>query len=248
MWQRKSSSSHEGAAISMARMRPHSYTYDCVQRPRNAHRNLRNEHNKVKAILIDWACNWVRGPKHVVDLACGKGGDINKWANTASSYVGVDKSQPALHEARRRAQERQSTQGYTFVHADAANFVLPPCNIVSMQFALHYMCSSKNQLQTLMQNIGKALQPNGVFILSTVDERAVPGPNNFGVQYMFCLPPCIDETPEYKVPIDMVRSIASQNSLELCFVRNFDRFLQGAGFVSNVHASKYYIVMAFVKS
>ena len=71
-------------------MRPQGYTYDRVDRPREAHRALREEHNAVKAFLIEWAASWVRGPKHVVDLACGKGGDVNKWAPHAATYVGVE--------------------------------------------------------------------------------------------------------------------------------------------------------------
>lgn len=229
-------------------MRSQAYTYDDVERPRGAHRALRNEHNLVKTVLINWAADWVRGPKHVVDLACGKGGDVNKWAKIAKSYVGCDVSHPALQEARRRAGEQKMTQHFCFVHADAGSFSMPQCNIVSMQFALHYLCNKKERVQTLMQNVSNALQKNGVFIITTVDERAVPGHSAFGIKYSFSLPPCIDPTPEYKVPLESVRKIASTLGLELCFVRNFDRFLRGAGFESCVHASRLYIALAFVKT
>ena len=228
-------------------MRPQGYTYDRVDRPREAHRALREEHNAVKAFLIEWAASWVRGPKHVVDLACGKGGDVNKWAPHATTYVGVDVSEPALQEARRRADERPRTRHFRFEHSDAAEFRLPSCNVVSMQLALHYLCDREERVRALLRNVGGALRPGGVFIVTTVDERAVPGPGGFGQQYLFALPPCIDPTPEYKVPLQAVRDLAREAGLELCFVRNFDRFLQGAGARSEVEASKCYVALSFVK-
>jgi mRNA (guanine-N7-)-methyltransferase len=53
---------------------------------------LRKFNNWVKAVLIDKAAqHWRKGRRGIVlDIGCGKGGDINKWRSVrARQYIGI---------------------------------------------------------------------------------------------------------------------------------------------------------------
>ena len=74
--------------------------------PRVAHQHRRQEHNTVKRLLLQQSVVMLQGNvKLVADLACGKGGDLNKVAELCpySLYVGVDVSGESLAELERRA-------------------------------------------------------------------------------------------------------------------------------------------------
>ena len=62
--------------------------------------HLRNFNNFVKAVLIQRAGEASPGPVNVLDLSCGKGGDLNKWWNLGkvSFYTGVDIAKGSLED------------------------------------------------------------------------------------------------------------------------------------------------------
>ena len=65
--------------------------------------HLRNLNNWIKFTLIH-----EYGPLQgrVLDLACGKGGDLKKWkVQHPSEYVGVDIAEGSIHDAVRRFKE-----------------------------------------------------------------------------------------------------------------------------------------------
>lgn len=69
---------------------------------------LKKFHNDVKRQLIN---AYAGGAARVLDLACGRGGDIHKWVDARISHVvGVDLSPKEIDEAKRRFSElrRQS--------------------------------------------------------------------------------------------------------------------------------------------
>jgi mRNA (guanine-N7-)-methyltransferase len=61
-------------------------------------------------------------PLRVLDLACGKGGDLSKWAHHkrgVSNYVGIDAAQKSLVDAAHRARRMRNTlKRCTFTYAD----------------------------------------------------------------------------------------------------------------------------------
>ena len=62
--------------------------------------------NFIKSQLINHFCFFSgMGGRHlsILDLCCGRGGDLGKWAkNEIAHYVGVDLSRPLVVEAQRR--------------------------------------------------------------------------------------------------------------------------------------------------
>lgn len=79
------------------------------------------------------------GKMHVLDLACGKGGDLNKWRN--SSYmeylVAVDISPGSITNCQLRYEEMKSRNRYLF----DAKFIVADCtrvtNILFLVFCIN---------------------------------------------------------------------------------------------------------------
>jgi SAM-dependent methyltransferase len=139
------------------------------QRRQSAHLHLRQYHNQLKRELMQ---RWVpHPPRSVLDLACGKGGDVSKWSTLrAASYVGVDVAEQALAVARQRYAHVAMPQQY--VHAN----VLAPAppgmyDVVSVQFAMHYFGGER--LTALWARIRAALAPGGVVLCTYTDGLAL---------------------------------------------------------------------------
>lgn len=111
-------------------------------------------------------------------------------------------------------------------------------SVVSIQFALHYACDTEAHIEKVIKAISESLQDGGVFIATTVDEDSLSsyvrqnkknslftiqlnepvewvcpfGSKNprlkIGMKYHFQLEGLVD-SPEYVVPIMMVRKYAS---------------------------------------
>ena len=139
------------------------------QRQHSRHLPLRQAHNQLKLGLMR---EWVpHPPRSVLDLACGKGGDVSKWSMLrAGSYVGVDVADEALRVAQQRYAHVHMPQRY--VQADV--LAAPPpgtYDVVSLQFAMHYFGGAR--LAALWDRIRRALAPGGVVLCTYTDGMAV---------------------------------------------------------------------------
>ena len=144
--------------------------------------HLKNFNNWVKAVLI--AEHAPRPCPRVLDLACGKLGDLAKWRLAgARTYCGVDISTTAVADARRRFNETRgggAPLGARLARADLgvtdleAEGVLAPgeqFDAISCQFALHYLFQSEARALAFFRNIAGRLAPGGVF-LGTLPDAA----------------------------------------------------------------------------
>lgn len=140
---------------------------------------VRASHNRIKSDLITKACASVaKGKLRVLDLGCGRGGDLFKWEKAStevSEYVGVDVNGAFLEEARRRTKDlkRMKTQ---FIQADLSVDKLQldgQFDIVSCQFCFHYFYKSQATLQHFLSLLRRYLRDDGIFIMTTMDGYSV---------------------------------------------------------------------------
>lgn len=155
--------------------------------------NMREYHNRIKIQLISKATKLADFSEYinVIDLACGRGGDLLKWNSIAQVakrviYMGVDVSEEYLNEAIERMKKLENRDiqrklvGFklecTFYKCDLSEEIIElpyKASIVSCQFALHYFYKSKDTFETFIQNILNHILPGGIFIATLFDGSLV---------------------------------------------------------------------------
>eukprot|EP00871_Galdieria_phlegrea_P001027 jgi/Galph1/1925/GphlegSOOS_G613.1 len=142
---------------------------------------LRNLNNWVKSVLISLH---TRPGYSVLDLACGKGGDLQKWQSSKiAKYVGSDISRNCLEQVCERYNHLKQP---TFVprllcgdcfHCRLTDFLETDryFNLVSCQFSFHYAFNDEKRLRQAFQNISERLLPGGFFIGTIPDANVWSG-------------------------------------------------------------------------
>uniref|UniRef100_A0A915HPT7 mRNA cap guanine-N(7) methyltransferase n=1 Tax=Romanomermis culicivorax TaxID=13658 RepID=A0A915HPT7_ROMCU len=156
---------------------------------------LRNFNNWIKSISIDDALTKIkdssRNGRHrseqekisVLDMCCGKGGDLLKWKiGNISHLVCADIADVSLEQCKSRynemvdriKNERRSHPIFSceFIHADLTEVRLKDryldknlfFNLCSCQFSLHYSFSDMKRATMMLQNACECLKPGGYFI------------------------------------------------------------------------------------
>lgn len=185
-----------------------------------------------------------KGPLRVLDLACGKGGDLSKWTlhgRGIKHYVGIDVARGSLKDAAIRVREmrkRNKISQATFTVADLGADVpgrkksashkhmqklltwslkdegqyesAPPefkmkrgggisetdrFDVVSIQFAIHYMMSTRHRARRFFHTVSELLEVGGNLICTTIDARVVVSHlMDLGLNYHFTE----NNEPEFK--------------------------------------------------
>jgi len=130
----------------------------------------RGMHNLIKAHLIQ---KFAGG--RVLDLACGRGGDLAKYASV-DNYTGIDISADSIAEAKKRALNVEmhtdfEVQDITMLDAD--RFEAETVDTVSCMFALHYFWDRVEHMDKLLHQINTWLKPGGTFIGIIPDAESV---------------------------------------------------------------------------
>ncbi|KAJ7632425.1 guanine-N(7)-methyltransferase domain-containing protein [Roridomyces roridus] len=153
---------------------------------------LKNFNNWVKSVLISRFAHpalaaskqvvTTRGQQRnssrgkVLDMGCGKGGDMNKWSKArVAEVVAVDIAAVSVDQARQRWQSlRGPSFDATFAALDCYTEPLSkafapaklanPFDVVSMQFCMHYAFESIQKARCMLENVSRWLRPGGVFI------------------------------------------------------------------------------------
>lgn len=144
--------------------------------------HLRNLNNFVKSVLIG---KYLLPNQAVLDLACGKGGDLLKFkAGRCALYVGIDIALKSVRDAAARYNGSHSRASLPFPATFAAGDFsavsldahLPAemrFQLVSCQFALHYSFGSEARAVQLLANAASRLQPGGVFVATIPDANVL---------------------------------------------------------------------------
>lgn len=149
---------------------------------------MRNFNNWLKSVLIGEILDQLRrskpGPVRVLDLGCGKGGDLLKWRRgNISHLVCTDIAEVSVEQCRSRYEEMRrkshSDDLFTaeFITADATKEPLWPqledptltFDLCSCQFVVHYSFETQEKAETMLQNACERIRPGGYFIGTTPD-------------------------------------------------------------------------------
>jgi mRNA (guanine-N7-)-methyltransferase len=143
--------------------------------------HLRNFNNWVKSVLIKEHVNKLNYEKRnkelrVIDLACGRGGDIKKWkmSRNVNYVLFTDIAEISLNECERRYNEAKPRFTATFKQMDLTTETIgdkikDDFDLISCQFMLHYSFESFQKANKFMENVSKSLTKGGYFIGTTTD-------------------------------------------------------------------------------
>ncbi|XP_071648961.1 mRNA cap guanine-N(7) methyltransferase [Temnothorax longispinosus] len=151
---------------------------------------MRNFNNWIKSMLINEYVVKVRQGKsfgaslRVMDMCCGKGGDLLKWKKANISHlICADIAQVSLEQCQQRYNDMVNKKGSKdrgFAPIFSAEFITADCtkvrlrekfmdpsmqlDFVSCQFSFHYSFESLPQAECMLRNAGESLKPGGYFI------------------------------------------------------------------------------------
>ncbi|XP_077456923.1 mRNA cap guanine-N(7) methyltransferase isoform X1 [Stigmatopora argus] len=150
---------------------------------------MRNFNNWIKSVLIGETVEKVRdaGQRNlsVLDLGCGKGGDLLKWRKGGIAHlvcadiadISVEQCRSRYEDMRRRSHGDQGAFSAQFITADCTKELLADkydkpdvkFDICSCQFVYHYSFESESKADTMLRNACERLKPGGFFIGTTPD-------------------------------------------------------------------------------
>ncbi|GAA5826103.1 hypothetical protein JCM5353_008383 [Sporobolomyces roseus] len=141
---------------------------------------LKNFNNWIKSVLIAKFARREGDNEQprvkVLDLGCGKGGDLQKWMKAGTDeYVGVDLAAVSVEQARSRWENMRGSRFPAVFRTldcfeESITEVLPPSevvrpfDVVSMQFCMHYAFETEPKARQMLDNVSKYLRPGGIVI------------------------------------------------------------------------------------
>ncbi|KAG8133441.1 hypothetical protein E2320_011222 [Naja naja] len=144
--------------------------------------HLRNFNNWIKSVLIGEFLDKVRQREQnitVLDLGCGKGGDLLKWRKGRINIAGVSVQQceQRFQDMRNRGRQNDRFFSAEFITADSTKELLSErykdnnmhFDICSCQFVYHYSFETYEQADMMLKNACEQLSPGGYFIGTTPD-------------------------------------------------------------------------------
>ncbi|XP_017310422.1 mRNA cap guanine-N7 methyltransferase [Ictalurus punctatus] len=150
--------------------------------------HMRNFNNWLKSVLIGEILDMVRRDRRdmcVLDLGCGKGGDLLKWRKGRISRlvcadiagVSVEQCQQRYSDMKKRSHPNEQIFTAEFITADCSKELLSEklsdpkmqFDVCSCQFVYHYSFESQQQADTMLRNACERLRPGGFFFGTTPD-------------------------------------------------------------------------------
>jgi len=132
----------------------------------------------------------------VLDIGCGKGGDLLKWGKAGVTHITcVDIAEVSVQQAKDRySSNKHNRFSAEFFAADCTrkrikeSFRNPDkqFDLVSCQFAFHYCFESEEQAECMVRNAAESLKPGGFFIGTTPDAETILKRLNHSVKSGVC--------------------------------------------------------------
>nr|XP_039270896.1 mRNA cap guanine-N7 methyltransferase-like [Styela clava] len=151
---------------------------------------MRNFNNWVKSVLmktfqIRLETEGQRSGIVALDVGCGKGGDLLKWAKgNVNKVICTDLAATSIEQCKDRyGSNKQKARGRIFdaefIVADSSREKLSDLfddpgqmfDLVSIQFVVHYSFESESQANRMIQNCCERLRKGGYFIGTTVNSK-----------------------------------------------------------------------------
>jgi mRNA (guanine-N7-)-methyltransferase len=142
-----------------------------AQRATSYFYNMRKFHNSIKRSLYE---HFAKNTDNVLELAVGKGGDLDKWiSNGIKNVVGYDIDTASIEECQRRVTERNDPKTKVNVAVkDLSREILlgeQSFDVVSCMFAFHYFFASKDTFNVIIQSVLNNIKPGGIFMGTMFD-------------------------------------------------------------------------------
>jgi len=159
---------------------------------------FQNFHNLIVKMNLIKEVSPKEGGGKLLDLACGKGGDLSKWTNAKyKEVVSIDIDKKCIEYAEKYYLDYKNVNKpeVEFVWGDTSKLIFPSYkvamnednklkikrlipskykfDVVSSQFCLHYYFEDEIKLRTLLQNINDNLKIGGYFIGTCFDGERV---------------------------------------------------------------------------
>jgi len=122
---------------------------------------MRRLHNDAKKELI--VRNIKRG-QLVLDVGCGRGGDLHKYKQTGCILMGIDPDAESVQEANKRAQECGYTSWSKFFVGDIPSVNDGKFDVVCFNFSLQYTFASETILDATVKALTNLVKPGGKLI------------------------------------------------------------------------------------
>lgn len=119
---------------------------------------LRKAHNLEKRHLIHEVLEPIHAP-HVLDVGCGRGGDLQKWKHCDATLHACDPDRESLDEAMSRAENL----GYVvkFMEGDILSCPEQKYDAICFNFSLHYIFENEKLFFQSLEGIKKRLKVGG---------------------------------------------------------------------------------------
>lgn len=159
--------------------------------------HMRNFNNWIKSVLINEFLTKVKQsnklgePLRVLDMCCGKGGDLLKWEKSGITHlictdiaeVSIQQCEERYTSMAERSKRNKFGKLFTaeFFACDSTldrlreKYKDPSIelNLVSCQFAFHYCFESLKQAECMIRNAAECLRPGGYFIGTIPDANDI---------------------------------------------------------------------------
>lgn len=168
-----------------------------VERSKSRIFHMRNFNNWIKSVLINEFLTKTKEasklgePLRVLDMCCGKGGDLLKWEKSGITHlICTDIAEVSIQQCEERYKKMlDRNQRNKFGKIFTAEFFACDStlqrlreqykdpsielNLVSCQFAFHYCFESLKQAECMIQNAAECLRPGGYFIGTIPDANDI---------------------------------------------------------------------------